>query len=524
MKLENTSKPEICHDDVNPIKDDVTAASVPLAEAARREKVNPWSKRLLQLYFIVGLMFLTSASHGYDGSLMSTILITDSFRKTFDTGKVGAKSALITAMYQIGGVCALPFMGPLTDQWGRRIGTMIGCGIVMLGTILEGTSAATQNLGQFMGGRFFLGFGVYLTAASSPTYVVEIAHPKFRGIITGLYNCMYYLGAILAAGITRGSKAYDGNVQWLIPTWFQMALPGLVFSTVLLFPESPRWLYTHHKQEEAKAVLVKYHGNDDPDSIYVQLQLQEFDQALESEGSDRRWWDYRALFRNKSSVRRLLCNVLFAVFSQWSQGGISYYIAGFYQSAGITDENTILNLQLGLFVMCGSLAVTGASRADTWRRRSIIISTQALMTLCWIGITVGTALYAREKTSGSSIVGIVFYWLFQAFFSFGFTPLQALYPVEVLSYEMRAKGMSINSMANSAASLVNQFGTAVSLQRIGWKTYLVFSCWTAFQCVFSWWFFVETKGFTLEELDVIFAADDPKKTSIARQQARKSEI
>ncbi|RDL34804.1 uncharacterized protein BP5553_07932 [Venustampulla echinocandica] len=496
------------------ITEKVITGSGALAEAAVLEHVNPLSKGLLQLYLIMGIMFLTSTAHGYDGSLMGTILVTKSFRETFNTGKVGEKSALITAMYQIGGVCALPFMGPLIDQWGRRVGTMFGTGIIIVGTILEGTSAASQNIGQFMAGRFFLGFGVYFIAAAAPTYVVEIAHPKFRGVITGLYNSMYYTGAILAAGVTRGAQTSSGNNPWLIPTWVQMAFPGIVFLSVMLFPESPRWLFTHGKQDEAKKILVKYHGNDNPDSVYVQLQLREFAEMLEIDGADQRWWDYSAIFRNKASIRRILCNVILAVFSQWCQGGVNYFIAGFYNSAGVEDETTILDLNLGKYVMSGGFAICGASMADTWGRRKVLISTQSLLTLCWVGITVGTALYATHHTKSSSIAGIFFFWAFQAVFSFGFTPLQALYPVEVLSYEMRAKGMAINSMANSASSLVNQFGTATSLERIGWKTYLVFACWTAFQTVFSWWFFVETRGFTLEELDHIFNAENPKKESL----------
>lgn len=63
-------------------------------------------------------------------------------------------------MYQIGGVVALPFAGPACDQWGRRAGMFIGCAIVILGTIIQGTSSLSGSLGQFLAGRFFLGFGV----------------------------------------------------------------------------------------------------------------------------------------------------------------------------------------------------------------------------------------------------------------------------------------------------------------------------------------------------------------------------
>ncbi|TPX12708.1 uncharacterized protein E0L32_000885 [Thyridium curvatum] len=506
------------HNGKGPVISKVIVGSEALAAPKLLEPVKLFSKRMLQLYMFLGIMFLTSTAHGYDGSLMGTILVTKSYRDTFQTGVVGEKSALITAMYQIGGVSALPFMGPLTDQWGRRVGTMFGTGIIIIGTILEGTSAATANLPQFMAGRFFLGFGVFLTAAAAPTYVVEMSHPAYRGVMTGTYNCMYYTGAILAAGITRGSKDYSGNLPWLIPTWMQMAFPAIVFILILFFPESPRWLYTHGQQDKAKEILVKYHGNDDPDSLYVALQLREFADALELDGTDKRFWDYSVFWRSRGNVRRILCNVILSVFAQWSQGGISYYIAGFYKSAGITEETTVLDLNLGLFVLSGALAITGASMADTWGRRKVIVGTQGLLCLCWAGITAGTATYAANHTRASSIVGIFFYWLFQSIFSFGLTPLQALYPVEVLSYEMRAKGMAINSMANSASALVNQFGTANALQNIGWKTYLVFTCWTAFQTVFSYFFFVETKGYTLEELDEIFAARHPNKEATRRRE------
>ncbi|KAK9329096.1 hypothetical protein V1520DRAFT_344241 [Lipomyces starkeyi] len=63
-------------------------------------------------------------------------------------------------------------------------------------------------------------------------------------------------------------------------------------------------------------------------------------------------------------------------------------------------------------------------------------------------------------------------------------PLQALYPVEVLSYEQRAKGMALSSDAVNAAILVNQFSLPVAFERIQWHTYLIFVIWNLVQAVF----------------------------------------
>jgi hypothetical protein len=61
----------------------------------------------------------------------------------------------------------------------------------------------------------------------------------------------------------------------------------------------------------------------------------------------------------------------------------------------------------------------------------------------------------QSKQSGAGVVAMTF--LFDAIFSIGFTPLQALYPVEVLSFEMKAKGMAFSNLAVSAGMLASKF-------------------------------------------------------------------
>jgi hypothetical protein len=106
-------------------------------------------------------------------------------------------------------------------------------------------------------------------------------------------------------------------------------------------------------------------------------------------------------------------------------------------------------------------------------------------------------------------------FLFGAVFSIGITPLQALYPVEVLSFEMRAKGMAFSSLAVNAGGLLNQFAWPISLKEIGWKTYIVFTVWDAIQFVVFYFLLPETSKRTLEELDIIFQAKNPVKESLA---------
>lgn len=59
------------------------------------------------------------------------------------------------------------------------------------------------------------------------------------------------------------------------------------------------------KQEKARAFLTKFHGHGNAESAWVKLQLSEYEQHLDLDGADKRWWDYRALFRNKASCYRI---------------------------------------------------------------------------------------------------------------------------------------------------------------------------------------------------------------------------
>jgi nitrate/nitrite transporter NarK len=88
-------------------------------------------------------------------------------------------------------------------------------------------------------------------------------------------------------------------------------------------------------------------------------------------------------------------------------------------------------------------------------------------------------------------------FIFGAIFSIGITPLQALYPVEVLSYEMRAKGMAFSSLAVNAGGLLNQFAWPVAMRNIGWKTYIIFTIQDAVQAAIIWWMIPETKDRTV---------------------------
>lgn len=77
--------------------------------------------------------------------------------------------------------------------------------------------------------------------------------------------------------------------------------------------------------DKAREILVKYHGDGDTNSPIVALELEEMQQAISPDGSDKRWWDFRELFNSRSARYRTFLVACVAFFGQWDLPPTSYY-------------------------------------------------------------------------------------------------------------------------------------------------------------------------------------------------------
>ncbi|EPS35921.1 hypothetical protein H072_10569 [Dactylellina haptotyla CBS 200.50] len=503
---------------------EVTVESVALVDAQARSKANPWSARSLQLYSFCLLATLNSCINGYDGMVLGNINSMKPFLEFFDLPPGGgAQTGIFFSIYNIGNIVATPFVGPLLDMWGRRWGMVIGAALIVLGSIVQG---ASQNRGQFIAARFILGFGVNISASAGPAYVVEIAPPSWRGAVTGVYNTFWFMGAIPASWVTYGTGLYipDSDNCWRIPLYLQCVFSGFVLIFSLLLPESPRWLFANDHPDEALAILAKYHGEGDSNDPIVQLQIREFQESINREGSDKKWWDYREVFNSKGNLWRLGMVFLMGFIGQWSGNAvITYFMPYALQDAGVKDADTQRLLSALMTVVQFIFALIGASIVDRFGRRTIMFYGQCMFTIYFAIITALSSQYDAVAetfpTTAMSNAVITFIYLFGITYSITITPMQALYPVECLKYETRAKGMALSGLFVGIAGFYNLFVTSIAQVNLGWKYYYWFIAENALAAVIIFFVFVETKGRTLEELEEVFNAPNPNKASRRKHQA-----
>lgn len=210
------------------------------------------------------------------------------------------------------------------------------------------------------------------------------------------------------------------------------------------------------------------------------------------------------MFNKRSSIYRLACNCCFSIFAQWAGNGVlTYYMVPALKGAGFTSSITQANINLGYSCFQFFFALVGAAFVDKIGRRPMMLNGMGGCCLVWVAVLAASSqVYdsngVLNHAASNAVLGFIF--IFGAVYSFCLTPLQALYPVEVLSYEMRAKGMAFSSLAVNAGGLLNQFAWPVSLANIGWKTYIIFVIWDAIQTVIFYFFLPETKNRTVRLL------------------------
>ncbi|KAI1812425.1 lactose permease [Poronia punctata] len=476
-------------------REEISTASAALAAAVVEQKPKLLSPSMIQLYAIMGIGYLVSTMNGFDSSLMGSINAMIPYQETFGLESAGPTTGIIFIIYQIGQIASFPFCGLFADGWGRRWCIFIGCLIVLVGTAIQGSA---HHLGQFIAGRFILGFGASIASAAGPAYTVELAHPAYRGTMAGMYNNFWWVGNILAGWTTYGTNLHIKNSwAWRTPTVVQAGLPAVVLACIMFFPESPRWLIHHDRAEEALAIFAKYHGEGNPNSPIVQLQYREIVEEYQACRDENAWWDFRELVNTRAARYRFAMVIAMSFIGQWKM----------VAAAGIssTDTQLLINAINPIFSLLAS--IYGATCLDKLGRRPMMLWGLGGSCTFYILLTAFTASTSHDANlSYGTIVSI---YLFGICFAWGFTPLQTLYAVECLDNRTRAKGSGANFLFLNIAIIVNTYGISVGIKAIQWRLYV----WIVIEMVIIYFFFVETGGKTLEELSEIFEAPNPRKAS-----------
>ncbi|KAJ7775656.1 general substrate transporter [Mycena maculata] len=483
-----------------------------LKAAIVKSDLKGFSRRSFMLYFVVMIGFLNAVSSGFDGSLMSGINAMPQYLHYFDYISVGKSTGIVFMIYVSGNCAGALIAGPATEVYGRRGGMFLGGLFILVGSAV---SVSAHSRGAFLAGRFILGFGIAISTTAAPTWVTEIAPPQWRGRLGAMYNSCFFIGSIPATGSMVGTELLNSTWAWRLPLILQIGPPIIVMTCVWFCPESPRWLISRGRTEEARQILIDYHSNDGQTNAVIELEMAEFQEQIAVK-REAPFWDYSALFSSPNRRWRMLCLALMCVNGQLAGNGlITYFLTVMMKNAGVTSSHTQLVYNFANSILSAFGAFSGAALTDRiGRRRRLWIGSFVLACL----LATVAALSSKYGEAGNTDVqganaSIAFIFLFGIVYAFTYTPLQALYCAEVMSQDMRAKGMAVHILISNIAGFINTFANSVGLGNLGWRYYFVFVAWDVVASALWYFLGVETHGRTLEELDVIFDAPWPARAS-----------
>ncbi|KAJ9111167.1 hypothetical protein QFC20_002661 [Naganishia adeliensis] len=502
-----------------------------LAQLMQRRDTRFYRGFLGKLTAIIFLALITSMTNGYDGSMMNGLQAVQYWQDYFGTPE-GSLLGIFNAIQSIGGILALPFVAFTCDKFGRRMTIFFGSCIMLVGVAIQ---TAAQNIGMFIAARGIIGFGLGFACAAAPLLITELAFPTHRGPLTSLYNSSWYLGSIVAAWATFGTFRIQNDWSWRIPSLLQGLPSVLQVALILTIPESPRWLMDKGREEAARKVLVKYHCGGDESDPLAAYEFEEIRNALQIEKEANSSSSFKSLFVGKGNQRRMLVIIAIAFFSQWSGNGlVSYYLTKVLIGIGITNPETQTLINGILNIYNYGTAIFGALMCDRIGRRPLFLISTAGMTVCFCIWTACSAIYQKSaaevdandvplhpnKSAGNAVLAMIF--LFYTFYNLAMSPLLVAYTVEILPYKIRAKGLVMMNLAVNCALVFNQYVNPVAMRALEWKYYIVYCVFLAFEFVFCWFFIIETKNRSLEEISVLF--DGEQVTEELKHRTERAEL
>lgn len=432
----------------------------------------------------------------------------------------GATLGFFGASSAIGGVIPFIFLSWIGDKFGRRLPTALGSVVIIVGVIVE---FFATSLNMYIGGKLVLGIGSSLIQMGAPVLVTELSHPKERVQITTFYNTSIVLGYVIGAWATFGCNKIDSQWSWRLPTLIQIVPSAYQFCLIWFCPESPRWLIAKGRAQEARDILVKYHGECDPNSELVNVELAEIQQAIAKEAEANMSW--KDFFSSRANLKRIGLCFATAVFSQ-SSGNllVSNYLTQILIATGLTTsyQQTLINGMVTLWQYIVSIFVTLI--IDKFRRRFFFLTGSGGVVVVFVVWTIAAQRYVEHQSLIAGHVVLACIFLFQAFYTFAWTNLVVTYPLEVVTLQMRAKTWAFVLLTIQVSAIFGSYVNPIALANIGWKFYIYYCIWVLIVFLIVYFFFVETAGPTLEELAYLFEGDEDKKRMIEKIEDTKEQV
>lgn len=405
----------------------------------------------------------------------------------------------------IGCLSILSLFGSLA---GGRTSDIIGRKWTMaLAAIVFQTGAATMTLAPsfevLIIGRFLAGIGIGFGVMIAPIYIAEISPSVTRGSLTSFPEIFINLGILLGYVSNFAFSGLPEHISWRVMLGVGILPSFFIGAALFIIPESPRWLVMKNRVEEARTVLLKTIDNE----AEVEERLAEILLAAGTGSSEK--YEEKAVWREmlspSPSLRRMLITGFGIQCFQQITGidATVYYSPEIFQGAGIQDKSKLLAATVAVGVSKTAFILVAIFLIDKLGRKPLLYVSTIGMTVCLFSIGV-TLTFIGQGQVGIAMA-ILFVCSNVAFFSVGIGPVCWVLTSEIFPLRLRAQAAALGAVGNRVCSglVAMSFLSVTRAISVG-GTFFVFSVISAISVLFVYALVPETKGKSLEQIELLF--------------------
>jgi len=438
------------------------------------------------VYVAVGVAALGGLLFGFDTGVISGAIL---FVKEQFSLSTMMEEFVVSAVL-IGAVIGAVIGGALTGRFGRRR-LIIIAGIIF--TVSSISTAIAQTVAVLIAGRIIVGIAIGIASFISPLYIAELVPAKVRGSLVAVNMFAITTGIVVAYGVDYALSGIQG--------WRYMFGVAVIPSIILAFamwrlPDSPRWLVSRSKVEQARLVLQRVRTVSD-----VSPEISEIQQSLaEQKGSG-----VIELFR--PSLRMpLIVGVGLAIFQQITGiNTVIYYAPTIFEFASFETAGSAILAGAGLGMLMLFMHVLAIYLMDRVGRRPLLLIGVAGQI---VGMAVLGAAFQFQQLSGFiGYIAIGGLAIFVACFAFGLGPVFWLMISEIYPLKVRGAAMSVATVANWGMNLAIAVTFLTLLGVLGrTETFWLYGAIAVAAWVFFYRLVPETKGKSLEQIEAHWRA------------------
>ncbi|OAA68573.1 General substrate transporter [Niveomyces insectorum RCEF 264] len=446
------------------------------------------------------------AWYGYDQGVVSGILISPDFIKTFPRTKKSSIQGITASCFSLGNLLGCLMAAIYGGHLGRKNTLRIGATISVVGAVLQFSSF---SFAQLIVGRVINGVGNGMTSSTCGIFQAESCAGHRRGklsVIVVLHNVVFYC---LATWLTLACSFADGGYQWRLPLALQCVPCAFLMSLLPLVPESPRWLLMKDRNDEALEAIRRYAGKGlSASEPAVQSEYRSIKGALLIEQQTKTSFRIVLSGRDRSGhLKRLLLGCGGQFMQQF--GGIN--ALNYYFTIILTTNVGLGELLARILTGCNATSYMISSACCFWMidrfgRRPLMLTGLTLQSLAYVIVAIAIGLLAKAPYE-LGIVAVSFLFFYYAVFGCTWGMVPWVYQSEVNSLAMRTVGSAAATSTNWLFGFVCTQFTPTGIQNIGYRFYIIFAVFNLAFIFVVYFLYPETANRTLEDLDAYFDKD-----------------